>query len=30
MDTLCKALAANFEGYEDVQAMCMRANEIRK
>lgn len=27
MDTLCRALAANFEGYEDVQAMCMRATK---
>ncbi|SDX30972.1 glycyl radical protein [Eubacterium barkeri] len=25
MDELCQALAANFEGYEDIQQMCMNA-----
>ena len=23
MDQLCEAMAANFEGYEDIQKMCM-------
>lgn len=27
MDTLCKALEAGFEGYEDVQAMCAHATK---
>ncbi len=27
MDTLCKALEANFEGYESIQALCARATK---
>ena len=27
MDTLCKALEANFEGYQDVQTMCINATK---
>lgn len=27
MDTLCKALDANFEGYENVQALCVNATK---